>query len=121
MTLPFGSSIIAHVKKKQQNFKKTAEALTSKAEKEQKINPELAQISINLSAIHDNLAELFRMCEISMESINSIAKTLDELPDREEFESLRQTVKEQGKETMNKFTSIQNMIEKGKRRQSLGN
>lgn len=121
MTLAISSTIISHVKKKQENFKKTADALTRKAEKEQKTNPELAQISLGFSAIHDNLAELFKMFEISMESINSIAKTLDELPDREEFESLRQTVKEQGKETMNKFTSIEGMIEKGKKRQSHGN
>lgn len=109
---PINAITLNYVKDRRKNSKKVSEILTRTAEKEQKINPELAQIYLQLSVVHENLAGLYDLCEISMKSINSISKKLDELPDREEFDSLRKAVRSQGKEITDKFTSLINTREK---------
>src|SRR5687768_5504490 len=112
---------IEYVKDRQIALDKASQLFTTKAEALQKKNPEESQIALNFSAIYDNLATIYNICEMSMESINLLAKTLDELPDRQEFESLRKVLKGHEKKIKETLIPIKKKIDEQNNKDERGN
>lgn len=112
---------IEYVKDRQIALDKASELFDTKADQLRRKNPNEAQIALNFSAIYDNLATIYNICQVSMESINLVAKTLDELPDRKEFESLRKVLKGHEKKIKETLLPIKKKIDEQNSKEERGN
>lgn len=121
MSDPINSRTIDYVRERQTTLEKISEIFLDVADKVQKKDPEQAQLASNFCSIYSNLATIFNICEMSMESINLIAKTLDKLPDREEFESVRNVLKSHEKKIKETLIPIKKKIDEQNNKEERGN